>query len=262
MIKEKDKAILVVSFGTSYKETRDKTIGAIEADIQYSWPAYEVRRAFTSGMILRVLEKRDGIKIDTVEEALNGLADDGFSKIYIQPTHVINGDEYEKMLRDIDRVESRFETVKVGTPLLTETSDYQIVAKEILSQLPKLDKKEALVLMGHGTEHHVNAVYPAMDYHFKAMGHPNVFVGTVEGYPDLETVLNQVNQYKPEKIVLLPFMVVAGDHACNDMAGDEEDSWKSVFEAEGYQVDTILKGLGEFEGIRDLYLKHLKAIMD
>jgi cobalamin biosynthesis Co2+ chelatase CbiK len=191
-------------------------------------------------MILRVLEKRDGIKIDTVEEALNGLADDGFSKIYIQPTHVINGDEYEKMLRDIDRVESRFETVKVGTPLLTETSDYQIVAKEILSQLPKLDKKEALVLMGHGTEHHVNAVYPAMDYHFKAMGHPNVFVGTVEGYPDLETVLNQVNQYKPEKIVLLPFMVVAGDHACNDMAGDEEDSWKSVFEAEGYQVDTML----------------------
>lgn len=261
-MKDNKKAILVVSFGTSHQDTRDKTIGAIEADIQKTWPEYEVRRAFTSGMILKVLLKRDGIKIDTVQEALDRLAEDGFTEIFVQPTHVINGDEYEKMLGDISCKEGKFEQLKIGAPLLTQTEDYQKVVQEIIREVPPLEKNEALVLMGHGTEHHVNAVYAAMDYHFKVMGHPNVFVGTVEAFPDVEVVLNQVNEYKPEKVILLPLMVVAGDHACNDMAGEEEDSWKSIFEAAGYQVDCILRGLGELKGIRDIYLQHLASIMN
>ena len=212
-------------------------------------------------MILKVLLKRDGIRIDTVQEALNRLAVDGFTEIFVQPTHVINGDEYEKMMEDIRCIQDQFEDIKVGAPLLTETSDYQKVVQEIIRGIPPFGKNEALVLMGHGTEHHVNAVYAAMDYHFKVMGYSNVFVGTVEAFPDIEVVLNQVNTYKPEKIILLPLMVVAGDHACNDMAGEEEDSWKNIFEAAGYQVDCILRGLGEFKGIRDIYLQHLAAIM-
>lgn len=255
------KAILVVSFGTSYAETRDKTIGAIEKDIATKYPEYEIRRAFTSGMILKVLAKR-GIIIDNVTDALDRLLSEGFKTVYVQPTHVINGDEYDDMVEDVKRYTKKFEDIKIGAPLLTDNEDYQKVVLGIMQQFPNLDDKEALVLMGHGTEHHVNSVYPALDYRFKEMGYLNVFVGTVEGYPDIEVVLKKVKAYKPSEIILLPLMVVAGDHACNDMAGEEEDSWKTIFKSEGYKVSCILKGLGEFQEIRNIYLEHVSALLN
>jgi sirohydrochlorin cobaltochelatase len=131
-----------------------------------------------------------------------------------------------------------------------------------MEQFSDLGEREALVLMGHGTEHPINAVYAALYYQFKDMGYPNVFVGTVEAYPDVETVLKHVRAFRPEKITLLPLMVVAGDHATNDMAGEEEDSWKSIFENAGYRVDCILKGLGEYQQIRDIYLEHVASLME
>ena len=253
------KAILVVSFGTSHADTRERTIGAIETDIAAAYPGYEIRRAFTSGMILKVLAERDRLKIDNVREAMSRLAEDGYAEVFVQPTHVIAGDEYDDMTEAVMEFKSRFEKLTVGTPLLFEAEDYTKVIEAVMAQFPKLTEKEALVLMGHGTEHCINAVYAALDYQFKDMGYKNVFVGTVEAYPSVETVEKQVNAYHPEKVILLPLMVVAGDHAVNDMAGEEEDSWKSVFEKAGYKVECILKGLGEFESVRKIYLEHISS---
>ena len=261
MPKMNKRAILVASFGTSHANTRDRTIGVIEEDIASAYPDFEIRRAFTSGMILKILAKRDGIIIDTVRSAMDRLAREGFHTVLVQPTHVINGDEYDDMVADVMQYQDNFEELIIGSPLLTDTEDYEKVILGIMEQFPDLDKKDALVLMGHGTEHHVNAVYAALDYRFKEMGYSNVFVGTVEAYPDLEVVLKQVKAYQPQKIILLPLMVVAGDHACNDMASEEKDSWKSIFEAEGYEVSCILKGLGEFKAIRTIYLEHISAAM-
>lgn len=258
---EDKKALLVVSFGTSHTETREKTIGAIEKNIASAYPNHEVRRAFTSGMILKVLEKRDGIVIDNVAEAMNRLVSDGFEEVLVQPTHVIPGDEYDEMVGDVIMFEDRFDKVSIGTPLLYDTEDYRKVISAVMEQFPDLGEREALVLMGHGTEHPINAVYAALDYMFKDMGYPNVFVGTVEAYPGVETALKQVEAFRPEKVILMPLMVVAGDHAINDMAGDEEDSWKSIFEKAGCKVECILKGLGEFQAVRDIYLEHIAQVI-
>lgn len=259
------KAILVVSFGTSYKETRDKTIGAIETQIAAAYPDRQVRRAFTSGMILRVLEKRDGIHIDNVAQAMERLIADGVEELTVQPTHVINGEEYEKMLLQLAPYRERFRELRTGAPLLSSSEDYELVVKAVMDGLAEsrgtaegLGEGEALVLMGHGTEHHVDAAYAALDYRFKDMGCENVFVGTVEGYPAFEQVSKQVKRFGAKKVVLMPFMIVAGDHANNDMASDEEDSWKSLFEAQGYETECVLKGLGEFQAVRDIYLDHVK----
>ena len=256
------KAILVVSFGTSHADTREKTIGAIEKEIADAYPDYEIRRAFTSGMILKVLEKRDGLSIENVKEAMDRLLSDGFHEVLVQPTHVIPGDEYDDMVEVIMNYTEQFEKLTVGVPLLFNTEDYRKVIKAVLEQFQNLNDQEALVLMGHGTKHCINAVYAALDYQFKEMGFTNVFVGTVEAYPDITDVVKMVELYHPKKVILLPLMVVAGDHASNDMAGDEEDSWKNIFEQAGYEVECILKGLGEFQAIRDIYLEHISQAME
>ena len=255
------KAILVVSFGTSHAETRDKTIGAIEKDIAAAYPEYEVRRAFTSGMIIKVLANRDGIMVDNVSEAMEHLVEEGFQTVIVQPTHVINGDVNNEMVAVVRRYMDQVDEIKIGEPLLTNTEDYQKVVRAIMDQFSDLDDNEALVLMGHGTGHHINTVYAVLDCQFKAMGYPNVFIGTAEAYPDIFAVAKQVRLYNPRKIILLPLMIVAGDHACHDMAGDGDDSWKSIFEGAGYEVRCILKGLGEFQGIRNIFLEHVSAAM-
>ena len=254
------RAILVVSFGTSHETTREKTIGAIERDIAAAYPDYEIRRAFTSGMILKALAKRN-VKIDNVTEAMERLVNEGFQEVFVQPTHVIPGDEYDKMVLEVSNFSDQIK-ILIGTPLLYDTVDYLAVIKAIMEEVPKLSGETALVLMGHGSEHPINAAYAAMDYRFKEEGYSNVFVGTVEGYPDLEVVLKQVRNFEPKKVILLPLMVVAGDHAVNDMAGDEDDSWKTAFQQEGYEVECLLRGLGEFQAIREIYLSHIKKEME
>lgn len=252
------KAVLVVSFGTSHKETREKTIGAIERQISESFPDREVRRAFTSGMIMDILEKRDGIHVDDVSEAMDRLAADGYAHVILQPTHIINGDEYDKVVCRAEEHRGSFESVTIGNPLLTESRDFEAVCRAVTAQMPDMKKNEALVLMGHGTGHFADAAYAALDYRFKALGYDNVFVGTVEGYPSLGEVMKQVKKYMPQKVILMPLMVVAGDHAVNDMAGEDEESWRSVFEREGFETECILKGLGEFTEIREIYIQHLR----
>lgn len=255
------KALLAVSFGTSHEDTRKKTIGAIETQFQEQFPHWDVRRAFTSGMIMKVIKERDGIHIDNTAEAMDRLVQDGYQQVFVQPTHVMNGDEYDKMVSQVMAHQDRFSEVSIGAPLLTVSQDYEDVCRGIMSQFKNLKSSQALVLMGHGTGHFADAAYAALDYRFKALGYDNVFVGTVEGYPALSHVLNMVNKAKPDKVFLLPLMVVAGDHAVNDMAGDEEDSWNTVFQEAGYEVECILKGLGEFEEIRQIYVNHIKEKM-
>lgn len=252
------KAILVASFGTSYPETLEKSIAAIEDEIGRAWPDRELRRAFTSSMIINALQERDGIKIDTVEEALDRLAADGFRHVIVQPTHIINGEEYEKLAGMCKSREGLFAELQIGAPLLSSTDDFLRVIRVLGKEFDRLEQDAALVLMGHGSGHFANSAYAAMDYMFKEQGFPHIFVGTVEAYPDVSTVLKQLAKTGCRKVLLAPLMVVAGDHATNDMAGDEEDSWKTVFSQAGYQVSTILKGLGEYPDIRSIYVEHSK----
>lgn len=257
---ENKKAVLVVSFGTSYNDSREKTIGAVEKKIAEAMPDYEQRRAFTSQIIIDKIQKRDNEKINNVEEAVKELKDEGFGTVVIQPTHVMNGEEYDEMRAAVEPFEKDFVSVKYGKPLLSSSEDYEETIKAIAAEVPAInDKTTAVVFMGHGTEHFADSAYSALDYRFKAMGYENAFVGTVEGYPDLDKIKADLSKFKPSKVVLVPLMIVAGDHANNDMAGDEEDSWKVQLKKEGYEVECILKGLGEYPGIQEMFAKHCKA---
>lgn len=253
----KEKAILVVSFGTSYVETCAKTIEKMEDAAREAYPDHEVFRAWTSGIIRRKMAKRDGIQIWSVSEAMEQMHKKGIKEVVVQPTHVLNGIENEIMVKVIEAYRGFYEKVSVGKPLLTTREDCEEMV-DLMIQEWELSDEEMLVFMGHGTEHHADFVYAAMNYQFLMKGHANMAMGTVEGYPTIEEMLQTAKQLKPKKVILTPFMIVAGDHANNDLAGDEEDSWKSIFEAEGYQVECVLKGLGEYEGVRRIFMEHLQ----
>lgn len=256
------KAVLVVSFGTSYNDSREKTIGAVEKKIAEAYPDYDQKRAFTSQIIIDKLAERDNEQIDNVPEAMQKLIDEGYGTVVIQPTHVMNGEEYDEMREETAPFEDKFVSVKYGKPVLTSTEDYEKVINSLVAETPQISEEgTAVVFMGHGTEHFANATYSALAYRFKAMGYNNVFVGTVEGYPDLDRVKEELAQFQPKKVVLLPLMIVAGDHANNDMAGDEEDSWKTQLKKEGYEVECVIKGLGEYAGIQDILVEHCGEAM-
>ena len=252
------KVILVVSFGTSYNDTRALTIDAIEKAIADEYTDYEVRRAFTSQIIIDKLKDRDKLDIKNVDEAMQQLVADKVGTLVVQPTHIMNGIEFDEMKAAIEPYVKNFDLIVYSNPLLTSVEDYNTLIDafktEIAADLPE---DTALVLMGHGTEHFANATYAALDYMFKDKGMNNIFVGTVESYPDLDTVIKHVKTAGYTKVILEPLMVVAGDHANNDMAGDEEGSWKTAFKAEGFDVECVLKGLGEFSSIHNMYVEHI-----
>ena len=214
-------AILAVSFGTSHADTREKTIDRIEEDIQKAYPDDKVYRAWTSKMIIKKIWNRDGVKIFNVKEAMEQMKADGIKNVLVQPTHVINGIENDLMQEDVKAYADAFESISFGTPLLTTEEDNIRVAKAVAEDLQP-GKENALVLMGHGTSHYANSVYAALDYRFKDMGYDNIFLGTVEAYPSLVSLMKQVHAYHPKKVILAPFMIVAGDHAKNDLSSEGE----------------------------------------
>lgn len=259
----KDQAILVVSFGTSYNESRDITIGAIEGAIEKAFPDYDVRRAFTSQIIIDKLEERDGLEIDNVGEALDRAVEDGVKTLVVQPTHLMDGLEYNDVVDEIAEYADQFEKVVVGEPLLTSDEDFKDVAKAITEATAEYDNGEnAICFMGHGTEAESNEIYAKLQDVLTEEGYENYFIGTVEAEPTLEDVLNQVKEGEYKKVVLEPLMVVAGDHANNDMAGDEEGSWKTEFESAGYEVECLIKGLGEIDAIQQMYVAHTQSAID
>lgn len=255
---DQTKAILVVSFGTSHPDTRKKTIDKIEEEIQQAFPDHKVYRAWTSRMIIRKLKNRDGLVIDTVEEAMQRMKADGIQEVIALPTHVINGIENDSMAESVRKHAEGFASVKIGVPLLTTQQDNEELIEVLKEAWKEIPKSEALVFMGHGTPHYANSIYAALDYQFKDCECPNYFMGTVEAYPSIETLIRKVKEFAPERVHLAPFMIVAGDHAKNDMAGEEEDSWANQFKAAGFEVQCHVCGLGEYPGIRKMFIRHVR----
>lgn len=251
------KAILVVSFGTSFPDTRKRTIEAIEKDIADAYPGYRVYRAWTSKMIMKKLLRTENLKIYSVREAMEAMIKDGITEVVVQPTHVINGIENDLMKKDALAYADSFSEIRFGAPLLTSEQDNDEVIRAVAGEYASLPEGSAVVLMGHGTTHYANAIYAALDYRFKDKGYKNIFLGTVEAYPSLDSLLRQVEEQNPRSVVLAPFMIVAGDHATNDMAGDNPDSWRNKFEEAGFTVSCVMKGLGEYPAIRRILLRHV-----
>ena len=277
--------LLVVSFGTSFNDSRAKDIGGIEKALQAANPDWSVRRAFTAQIIINHVQARDGECIDNVEQALDRAVDNGVKNLVIQPTHLMHGAEYDELMDAVEEYEDKFESVKVAEPLLGEVGDDAAVVNDDKKAVAEILTAEAVekagydsldaakedgvafVFMGHGTSHTAKVSYSQMQTQMNDLGYENVFIGTVEGEPEetaCENVIDAVAEAGYTKVILRPLMVVAGDHANNDMAGEDEDSWLSQFEAsEKFEsVDTQIFGLGEIEGIQKLYIDHTAAVIN
>ena len=277
--------LLVVSFGTSFNDSRVADIKGIEDALQAANPDWSVRRAFTAQIIINHIQARDDEHIDNMDQALERAVNNGVKNLVIQPTHLMHGAEYDELMDAVDAYKDKFESVKVAEPLLGEVGDdadtvnddKKAVAEAITSEAvatanyDSLDaaKKDgvAFVFMGHGTSHTAKVSYSQMQAQMKELGYENVFIGTVEGEPEetaCEEVIKAVSAAGYKKVILRPLMVVAGDHANNDMAGDDDDSWKSQFEASGEfdSIDTQIAGLGEIKAIQDLYVAHTADAMN
>ncbi|MBK5242647.1 sirohydrochlorin cobaltochelatase [Clostridium sp.] len=261
-------AILVVSFGTTYADTRKLTIERIEERVSETFSDYDVRTAFTSHMIIKVLKERDGITCDTPEEALDKLMKEGYAEVIVQPLHLIPGVEYDYVKGVVHRFKNKeaFNKIELGRPALYykgeeegRPDDYGILVDSIDQIIPR-DK--AVVFMGHGTIHYANACYLCLQSVFNDHGYENVYLGTVEGYPTLQDVIRKLKKDKIKEITLMPLMLVAGDHAKNDMASDEKDSWKMVLRDNGFKVNIYLHGLGEIPKFQEIYLEHIRDVIE
>ena len=257
-----EKELLVLSFGTSFNDSRRLTIGGIEHAIKKAFPEWSVRRGFTSQIIIDHVLKRDGEKIDNVSEALDRAIENGVRELLVQPTHLMHGFEYTDLIQELAEYADAFDRILVGEPLLSSEEDFAAVA-EILADATKDydDGKTAICFMGHGTEADSNEVYAKMQQVFKDAGYANCYVGTVEAEPSVEDLLELVKAREYTRVVLRPLMIVAGDHANNDMAGDDEDSWKSIFENAGYEVECVLEGLGQLEEIQQIFVQHVNDVL-
>ena len=277
--------LLVVSFGTSFNDSRTEDIGGIEKALQKAYPDWSVRRAFTAQIIINHVQARDGEKIDNMDQALQRAVDNGVKNLIVQPTHLMHGAEYDELSEAVANYSDKFESVTIAEPLLGEVgsaddsvnSDKEAVAKAVTAEAVKTAGYESLdaakedgtafVFMGHGTSHTAKISYSQMQNQMNALGYDNVFIGTVEGEPEdtaCEAVIEKIQEAGYKKVVLRPLMVVAGDHANNDMAGDDDDSWKSQFEASGVfdSIETQIAGLGQIPVIQDLYVSHTHAAME
>lgn len=255
------KALLVVSFGTSYHDTCEKNIVACERDLAASCPDRDLFRAFTSGMIIRKLKQRDGIEIDTPLQALQKLAEQGYQDVAIQSLHIINGDEYEKIVREVQSMRPLFSRLTLGVPLLSSHDDYAQLMLALQQQMPVLGENEKVVFMGHGASHHAFAAYACLDHMMTAQRFP-ARVGAVESYPEVDVLIESLSQEGVTAVHLMPLMLVAGDHAINDMASDEDDSWKTLFNAAGIKATPWLSGLGENPAVRAMFVAHLQQALN
>ncbi|MBR3243160.1 MAG: sirohydrochlorin cobaltochelatase [Parasporobacterium sp.] len=257
----KNKAVIVISFGTSYKDTRGKTIEAIERDVAACFPDRKFYRAWTSGFIRKKILQRDGEKILSPEEALQLAAEESCSDLLILPTHLLAGGEYEKILEALKPLNGRFSHVHISRPLLENKEDIKEMAEILLKIFADVKADEAVAFMGHGSDCLKLPVYELLNKAFHDLGAENFAAGTVEFEPGIAPVLNMVRERKPKEVYLSPLLVVAGDHANNDMAGDEPDSWKNQLRAEGTEVECIVKGIGEYPEIRNLYINRAREAL-
>ena len=277
--------LLVVSFGTSYNDSRVEDIKGIEDALQEAYPDWAVRRAFTAQIIINHVQARDGEVIDNMQQALDRAVENGVKNLVVQPTHLMHGAEYDEMAEVLEQYQDKFESVAIAEPMLGEVGDDATVINEDKAAVAQavadaavqeagFDSMEAaaedgtaFVCLGHGTSHTAKVSYSQMQTQMEELGFKNAFIGTVEGEPEdtaCEAVIEKVKEAGYKKVILRPLMVVAGDHANNDMAGSEEDSWKSMFEASGSfdSVDAQIAGLGRIDAVKQLYVDHTKAAID
>ena len=244
------KGIIVASFGTTYESTRKLCIESIEDIIRERYGDCLVLRAFTSKMVINILKKRDNIHVFNPEEAIREMRNQGIEDIYIQPLHIIPGHEYEKLTKY---------NLKVGLPLLSLEEDYMKIVENI--GISELGSNEALVFMGHGSNHEADEAYEILENLYHKKGFTNVFIGTVGGSKTIEDIIKELKEKNIKKIKLKPFMLVAGDHAINDMASEDDDSLKSILEKDRFQVEICLRGLGEYRIIQEIFLEHPEKII-
>lgn len=277
--------LLVVSFGTSYNDSRSEDIKGIEDALQEAYPDWSVRRAFTAQIIINHIQSRDGEVIDNMQQALDRAVENGVKNLVVQPTHLMHGAEYDEMLEVLDEYQNKFESAAVAEPMLGEVGDDAAVINEDKAAVAQAaadaavkeagyenmdaaaEDGTAFVFLGHGTSHTAKVSYSQMQTQMDELGYTNAFIGTVEGEPEetaCEAVIDAVKEAGYKKVVLRPLMVVAGDHANNDMAGSEEDSWKSMFEESGNfdSVETQISGLGRIDAIQELFVEHTQAAID
>lgn len=255
-MEKNDKAsVLMVHFGTTFDGTRKNTIDAVNDEAKKEFPDMEIREAYTSRIIMRRLKER-GIVKDNPAEALDKLAKEGYTHIIVQPTNVINGVESKTLEQQLEMYKDKFKEIRTGSALLSTPEDYKAVAEIIDKEVGKVTDNEAVVLVGHGTHDNGNAAYPAMDYTAKSMGY-KFYVGTIEGFPEFDDVVRGLKKDNIKKVILMPFMFVAGDHANNDIAVD----WKEALEKEGFTVEVKLTSLGMMEDIRKMFIDHAKFML-
>lgn len=252
-------ALVAVSFGTSYPETRQKTIEAVEKRLSETFSDFDVFRAFTSNKVIKKIEEQENLTILTVDQQMQKLIAEGYEEVYVQPLHIISGSEYSKALHQAMRYKNQLKMIKVGKPLLSSIEDYQNVIAWLDTLAGQLAEDEALVLMGHGSQHSAFTVYACLDH--MLMKKP-IFICAVESYPEISLLIERLKKSRYKKIELYPLMLVAGDHATNDMASNEEDSWKSQLERAGFIVEAVLKGMGEASEIQQQFIEHAAVMME
>lgn len=255
------KAILVVSFGTTHKDTIKLTIEAVENRIRSEYEDYEVRRAFTSKFVIKTLKNRDGIFIDTPEEALQKLYTDGYDEVFIQPLHLLPGSEYNNLRCTVKEFKEKnlFKKIKFGNPVLYKPEDYELLI-EVIKDI--VQEKNTVVFMGHGSPYKdSNKCYTELQTLLWHNEYKSVFIGTIEGEPSINNVIEWLKENEIKEVMLAPLMLVAGDHVKNDMCGEQESSWKSILERQKIKVEVYLHGLGELRKFQEIYLRHLKEIV-
>jgi sirohydrochlorin cobaltochelatase len=252
------KAILVVSSGTVNEKARKENIEAVEKEIERNFYDCEIRRAFSSEKIVNKLMMRYGINVDKPEEALRKLKEDSFEEVIVQPLHIIAGDEYEGVQDIVNKYKAEFKKLELGRPLLSEPVDFDNVLEAIKLQLPELSKHKAAVFMGHGSSHSADESYTTLQK-FIDKEKLNIYIGTINGKLTILNIIDRLKKENIEEIILMPLMLVAGNHAIEDMASENSSSWKSMLEAEGFKVEVYLHGLGENKEIQKLYVQKLKA---
>lgn len=253
------KAILAVSYGTTYPDALSNSVESTENTFQRVFPDFTVRRAFTGKRIREMLAKK-GSTVDSVEEALEKLAAEGYHTVILQPTHIINGSEYDKIKEAAEAYAERFSVIKTGAPLLHGRADIETLCRFFADTYGS--SSNALLLMGHGSDHHANYLYSEFAKVCEECGYQNMFIATLEAAPSIEDIIPKLKDAGYRTVTVTPLLFVAGGHACKDMAGNEPDSWKSKLEAEGFTVTPVVKGLGEYEEIRHLYASHLQSVID
>lgn len=255
-------ALLITSFGTTNEKARQKSITAVETALGRAFPSLALRVAYTSHHVVKHSEAQDAEAVPYIADALTSLAEEGFEKAVIQPLHLIAGHEYGKILQARHVSASRFKHLAVGRPLMTRDEDYLRLARALLPVYQELDEDEALLMMGHGSTHTSDVAYTRLQKTFRELGMSNVIVGTVNGALSLENAIVSLEHLKLRKVMLMPLMLVAGEHAFQDMAGEDPGSWKSILHSLNYELRVKMTGLGELEAVQEIYIDHVKEALE